>query len=174
MTLFQIAFEVLYGNKSFAITEDYTPYPDAAVRGAYNKTVEEPFGKLLKLPTVFVNVTDDGQGGEYDFAIMYAAASDQPSTSVTLQSCDALQLLMQAGRDGAQHREQKPRSRQQPHRLHDRARPANAHPLPRRRRENRRLASVSSAGSQPHGIASRHEAFRHRDIAHCGPSCKVC
>ena len=79
-------------------------YFDAAVLGAYNITVEEPFGKLLKLPTVVVNVTDDGQDGEYDFAIMYATASDQPSTSVTLQSCDTLQLLLQAGCDEAQHR----------------------------------------------------------------------
>lgn len=90
---------------------------------------------------------------------MYATATDQPSTSVTLQSCDALQLLMQAGCDGAQHREQKPRSRQQPRRLHDCACPANAHPLPRRRRENRRLASVSPAGSQPRGRASQHAAL---------------
>ena len=29
-------------------------------------------GKLLKLPTVFVNVSDDGQGGVYDFAVMCA------------------------------------------------------------------------------------------------------
>jgi hypothetical protein len=71
---FQISFKVLYGNTSFAIIEDYTPNPDAAVLGAYNKTVEEPFGKLLRLPTVFVNVTDDGQGGAYDFAIMCAQA----------------------------------------------------------------------------------------------------
>ena len=68
----QISFEVLYGNKSFSIVEDYAPFPDSAVLGAYNKTVEEPFGKLLKLPTVFVNVSGDGQGGVYDFAVMCA------------------------------------------------------------------------------------------------------
>ncbi len=73
-TRFQISFEVLYGNTSFAIIEDYSPDPDAAVLGAYNKTVEEPFGKLLRLPTVFVNVTDSGQGDAYDFAIMCARA----------------------------------------------------------------------------------------------------
>ena len=65
--------------------EDYTPYPDAAVLGAYvkaapplhycnnatryNKTVEEPFGKLLRLPTVFVNVSDVG-AADYDWAIL--------------------------------------------------------------------------------------------------------
>ena len=72
MCYLQISFEVLYGNKSFSIVEDYSPFPDTAVLGAYNKTVEEPFGKLLKLPTVFVNVSDDGQGGVYDFAVMCA------------------------------------------------------------------------------------------------------
>jgi hypothetical protein len=66
----QVAFEVLYGNTSFEIIEDYASNPDASVLGAYNKTVEEPFGKLLRLPTVFVNVTDDGAGPSYDFAIM--------------------------------------------------------------------------------------------------------
>ncbi len=71
----QISFEVLYGNKSFSIVEDYSPFPDTAVLGAYNKTVEEPFGKLLKLPTVFVNVSDDGQGGVYDFAVMCVSSN---------------------------------------------------------------------------------------------------
>ena len=85
MQRFQIAFEVLYGNKSFAIIEDYSPYPDTAVLGAYNKTVEEPFGKLLRLPTVFVNVTDDGQGGAYDFAIMYGR-TEMPAAEVCDES----------------------------------------------------------------------------------------
>ena len=61
--MFQISFDVLYGSKPFAIIEDYSPNPDAAALGAYNKTVEEPLGKLLKLPTVFVNVTE-GEDGE--------------------------------------------------------------------------------------------------------------
>ncbi len=35
--------------------------------------MEEPFGKLLRLPTVFVNVTEAGPGAEYDFAILCVA-----------------------------------------------------------------------------------------------------
>jgi hypothetical protein len=65
---------VLYGNKSFAIVEDYSPNSDPAVLGSYIKTVEEPFGRLLKLPTVFVNVTLDREHDAYDTAILYACA----------------------------------------------------------------------------------------------------
>ena len=83
--MFQISFDVLYGSKPFAIIEDYAPYPDAAALGAYNKTVEEPLGKLLKLPTVFVNVTE-GEDGQYDFAMLFSCKADVIELDVASRS----------------------------------------------------------------------------------------
>ena len=72
----QISFDVLYGSKPFAIIEDYAPNPDASTLGAYNKTVEEPLGKLLKLPTVFVNVTSSGPSDAYDTCMLFSCKGD--------------------------------------------------------------------------------------------------
>lgn len=62
-------FKVDYGKIPFSLKEDYNPTNN--ISGLYKKTAEEPGGKYLILPTVFVDATLSQDGSGYDTLTQY-------------------------------------------------------------------------------------------------------
>ena len=66
---FSVDFSVRYGPMPFTITENYAPHDFAP--GGYIKSVSEPGGSLVQIPTVIVDYA------EGDYLMMYSSGCGQ-------------------------------------------------------------------------------------------------
>mmetsp|Transcript_12639 Transcript_12639/g.29858 ORF Transcript_12639/g.29858 Transcript_12639/m.29858 type:complete len:214 (+) Transcript_12639:161-802(+) len=67
-----MAFAVKYGPLPFTIIESYVPTNASIERALYTKHAKMPFGNLLQLPTVVVDVTPSADGSSYDTMTLYS------------------------------------------------------------------------------------------------------